>query len=337
MNDFESENPDEELDQFPSSIPYDLKGQRTLEPISIGIQSLDELSHDQVDQTDGHAKNTVIYYCPVDHDGTTVYLKGWITDEPKGPPIVIVHDAGESISHYREAAKILVEQGHNVYGFDLRGHGRSGGSLGHVDSFDVFLRDLMQVLAWVKHKEGRSLPVVIAQGVGALVALNFQEKYPDRLRALVIVSPAFKLRRRPSFLIRLLIAILAEPFPRLRLPSQINPHISDPQATESITITESFSQRLSVRMSVQFVKEVLAAFQKISEKAPSIRCPTLCVVADHDYLFDQSVVHEYFKPFEGSRFTIETITSVQHNFMTGSRDGLMQVIDVSTEWIKHLE
>src|SRR5690606_30753211 len=130
---------------------------------------------------------------PVDHHGTTVYVKGWRRPENTKPPIVIAHDLGENISMYRDVAKKLIKQGHNVYGFDLRGHGRSGRRLGHAPSFNILVLDLLQVAAWVRHQEAGKPAIIVGQGIGALITLSFTKRYSHFCRALVLSAPVLEL------------------------------------------------------------------------------------------------------------------------------------------------
>ena len=37
----------------------------------------------------------IVFSLPVDHVGTTVYVKGWKFEENSNAPIVIIHDLGE--------------------------------------------------------------------------------------------------------------------------------------------------------------------------------------------------------------------------------------------------
>jgi len=58
---------------------------------------------------------------------------------PVGTPkasIMLVHGHGEHIARFDHVAAALTDKGYAMLGFDLRGHGKSGGSRGHTPSYD---------------------------------------------------------------------------------------------------------------------------------------------------------------------------------------------------------
>ena len=76
-------------------------------------------------------------------DGTDLFAQVW---EPSvvSPRAVIclVHGLGEHSGRYAHVAEAFEKEGYILFGFDHRGHGRSGGARGHVSSVEDFLRDI---------------------------------------------------------------------------------------------------------------------------------------------------------------------------------------------------
>ncbi|MCP3955559.1 MAG: alpha/beta hydrolase, partial [Desulfobacterales bacterium] len=60
--------------------------------------------------------------------------------------MVIVHGLGEHSGRYLALADHLAGLGFSLWILDLRGHGKSGGPKGHVDSFDDYTRDVGEIL-----------------------------------------------------------------------------------------------------------------------------------------------------------------------------------------------
>ncbi|MGD0752512.1 MAG: alpha/beta fold hydrolase, partial [Anaerolineales bacterium] len=72
-------------------------------------------------------------------DGFDMYARGWA---PQGDPkaaIMLVHGLGEHVARYDHVAAALTEKKYAVLGFDLRGHGKSGGPRGHAPSYDALM------------------------------------------------------------------------------------------------------------------------------------------------------------------------------------------------------
>ncbi|MGA7670948.1 MAG: alpha/beta hydrolase, partial [Nitrolancea sp.] len=61
-------------------------------------------------------------------DGLELYVQSWVSrDQPTRGVMGIVHGLGEHSGEYEHVVERLVPAGFAVYGFDLRGHGRSPG------------------------------------------------------------------------------------------------------------------------------------------------------------------------------------------------------------------
>ena len=83
-------------------------------------------------------------------DGTKLAYRAW----PKpGAAITfaVVHGLGDHAGRYERFAEGMAKHGMGTYAVDLRGHGKSAGQRGHVDSWSQWTDD---VSAFVKHVEG---------------------------------------------------------------------------------------------------------------------------------------------------------------------------------------
>ncbi|MGI9095770.1 MAG: alpha/beta fold hydrolase [Candidatus Limnocylindrus sp.] len=150
-------------------------------------------------------------------DGVLLHRRVW---EPVGSPrgdLLLGHGIGESLSRYTYAARAFTEGGWRVIAWDLRGHGRSEGALGHVDRWERYHLDLAEQLAALR-RPGRKL-VVVAHSMGALIALGaaaHREALPDRF---VLSAPA--LDAAVAGWKRALAPYLSRIVPMLRIPTGI--------------------------------------------------------------------------------------------------------------------
>ena len=143
-----------------------------------------------------------------------------------GHPILIVHDLGEHAEMYRHVIDDIVERGKNVYMFDLRGHGRSGKRLGHAPSYDILIKDLLQVAAWVRHKESGLAPIIIGHGIGALITMDFSKTYSSLCKAMVLSAPCLELVHETTRMTRFFIKVLADIAPMVRIPIPLCPQFT---------------------------------------------------------------------------------------------------------------
>jgi len=105
------------------------------------------------------------------------------TEFGRGPTVVLLHSLGSGRMVWMPTAKKLLA-GHRVVMVDLPGHGES--ALPEPFSFEACAEALDQVLA----KQKADSTVLVAHGMGALVALYEVQAHPDRLKGLIVIDAA---------------------------------------------------------------------------------------------------------------------------------------------------
>ena len=154
--------------------------------------------------------------CPVDHAGTVLQISGWKCDNALQVPVVCLHDLGETSALYRGALELLATNGGSAYGFDMRRSGAIG-----VKSMRVLQRDLLQVIALVKHHEAGEAPVLLANGLSAVIAIRLALTYPKLVSGLILVDPPHPEATAVSRLRLGATRFLAEILPDVKLPSRL--------------------------------------------------------------------------------------------------------------------
>jgi len=107
---------------------------------------------------------------------------------------------GDFIEKYAESYWDWRAQGFALASFDWRGQGGSGrlgdGDAGHVDSFDVWLADLADQVAWF---QATSPPpwFVVAHSMGGHLLLRHLASAPGRFARAVLLAPMLGLRAAP--------------------------------------------------------------------------------------------------------------------------------------------
>lgn len=117
----------------------------------------------------------------VHHRGpTTLPEVGPETD--RGATIICVHDAGSNGRQFADLMDALAAD-HSPIAYDQPGHGRSG-SLDALESIDA-MADHLEALAGRWSLED---PVLVGEGLGAVVALRVASRRPEWVRALVLIG-----------------------------------------------------------------------------------------------------------------------------------------------------
>ncbi|HKP51231.1 MAG TPA: alpha/beta fold hydrolase [Chloroflexia bacterium] len=118
--------------------------------------------------------------------GDDIPLKGWRMELPDGQAkhtILILHGSNSTKDNFisMEVARALVQNGYDVFSFDFRGHGESGGELTSLGSWET--RDVAGALAYLKAQSVTEVGV-IGYSMGAVTALLAAPDHPE-MRAIV--------------------------------------------------------------------------------------------------------------------------------------------------------
>ncbi|MCD1295345.1 hypothetical protein CUJ83_10070 [Methanocella sp. CWC-04] len=103
----------------------------------------------------------------------------------KGQPIVFIH--GGFVDHDMWAPQVeYFSRKYKVITYDLRGHGKTGGSKKKKYSIELLADDLKALIDALAIEK----PVICGLSLGGMVAQAFAVKYPDSLGALILSDTA---------------------------------------------------------------------------------------------------------------------------------------------------
>jgi lysophospholipase len=192
--------------------------------------------------------------------------------------IIFLHGACEYGGRYCEFAEQAAAHGWRILLPDLRGHGRSGGVRVHVDRFVDYLRDLDLIL---RHENVDPRHTgLIGHSTGGLIAARFAESSANRVAALVLMSPLFK------------VALPIDPW-RLffgRLIARVFPHTRYRSGIDASATTRD-TARLQVRRADPLIEQSVTArwfveceraMRESFELAARVRLPLLVLQGGDD-------------------------------------------------------
>jgi alpha-beta hydrolase superfamily lysophospholipase len=130
-------------------------------------------------------------------DGLMMYSKGWA---PEGDPkavVCLVHGLGEHIGRYNHVGATFSDAGYALLGFDLRGHGKSGGRRGHTSSYDAILDDVTTFIQNAKERYPGKPCFLYGHSLGGNLVLNYILRRKPDLKGVIATSPWLKLAFQP--------------------------------------------------------------------------------------------------------------------------------------------
>jgi len=115
----------------------------------------------------------------VETNGIETYYEGY----GSGQPLVVLHGATADHQVWAEQLQPLTDD-YRVILYDLRGHGKTGGSGLDRYTVDTYVDDLAAFVDALDLDQ----PVVVGHSLGGIVGYGFADEYPGKLAALITVG-----------------------------------------------------------------------------------------------------------------------------------------------------
>ncbi len=208
--------------------------------------------------------------------------------------VVLLHRGHEHSGRVQHLVAELGLEDCDFFAWDARGNGRSPGERGDAPGFEALVRDLDRFIAHIGQAHGVAVEdiAVIAQSVGAVVAATWVHDYAPRLRALVLASPAFKVKlyvplARPG------LALMQKLRGNFFVNSYVKPQwlTHDPERVESYRTDPLIARPISVRVLLGLYE----AADRIVADAQAITVPTQLLVSGADFVVHRGPQDRFYE------------------------------------------
>ena len=125
-------------------------------------------------------------------DGTDFFVRGWEPGDKPKALVALVHGLGEHTGRYEHVAKMMTDAGYAFAGFDLRGHGKSGGTRGHFPSLDVAMQDIREFFIFLTQQYPDIPHFLYGHSLGGLLVLTYALKNKAGLRGVIATGPGLR-------------------------------------------------------------------------------------------------------------------------------------------------
>jgi 4,5:9,10-diseco-3-hydroxy-5,9,17-trioxoandrosta-1(10),2-diene-4-oate hydrolase len=113
----------------------------------------------------------------------------------EGAPVILAHGLAASLHDWDDLLPVLAASGYVGYALDLFGHGESCKPADHNKfTFDVLFEHFS---AWVDSLHITEPMILVGHSLGGGVVLQYALRYPERVRALVLVNPFYEIQQLP--------------------------------------------------------------------------------------------------------------------------------------------
>lgn len=228
--------------------------------------------------------------------------------------VLVTHGYGEHSGRYDELVAALTKQGLCVATYDLRGHGRSGGPRGHIETFDDYVNDadaLLEKLAEDAAWTGK--PVLFGHSLGGLISTHVALSAQDRFRGLALTSPFFGLALDVPAVKKLLGRAMSRWFPRFAQPSGL----AGAQLTHDAAIASAYdADPLGVKhVTARWFTEATRAQEIAFERAPELRLPLFCMAAGDDLVASTEATRRLFERAGSADKELRVLPGLYHEVL----------------------
>ncbi len=256
------------------------------------------------------------------HDGVELFYRHWPANpQAAAAPrraVVLFHRGHEHGGRMAHLVDELDLPGFDFFAWDARGHGPSPGARGDSPSFASSVRDVQTFVEHIAARHGIAVEdmVVLAQSVGAVLVASWAHDYAPRIRALVLASPAFRVKLYVPFAragLRLLRAWRGNFFVNSYVKAGLLSH--DPARIAAFDQDPLITRAISVNMLLGLDE----AAERVVADAQAIQIPTQLLISGADWVVRRQPQEQFFQRLGSLRKERHVLPGFFHDTL-GERD-----------------
>lgn len=246
------------------------------------------------------------------YDDSQIFYQIWQPKITSKGNVIITHGQAEHSGCYEKLALELAENGLTVFGWDLRGHGRSDGKRGFAQDFSDYVRDYGLFIAHLQNARALNLneSVLFAHSMGGLIQATslIDSKIPAK--AQVICNPMWSLAVEVPLVKDLIALAVNQVFPQITMYNEVQPTslTSDPS---SLAYYEKDVLRHD-RISSGVYLGSIVAMESLKKTIFQINLPTLLQVSSFDPICDSSVAKSHFEKMTTTNKVLAEYANSKH-------------------------
>eukprot|EP01030_Chromulinospumella_sphaerica_P014436 gene14436-14231_t len=256
------------------------------------------------------------------HDGVELFYRHWPATSATGPEprqaILLFHRGHEHSGRIAHLVDELDLPQFDFFAWDARGHGQSPGERGDSPSFATSARDVQTFCDHIGATYGIAPEnlAVIAQSVGAVIAATWVHDYAPSIRALVLASPAFKVKLYVPFA-RSGLALMR----RFRGNFFVNSYVKakflshDPERVASYDTDPLITKAISVNVLLGLYE----AADRVVADAQAIQVPTQLLISGSDFVVHRKPQQQFFERLGSLKKELHILPGFFHDTL-GERD-----------------
>lgn len=157
------------------------------------------------------------------NNGVTFYIRGWEPNNKRPKALLaLIHGLGDHTGRYIHVGKTMTDTGYAFVGFDLRGHGRSGGARGHFPTLNAVMQDIRQFFKFLVQRYPDLPHFLYGHSLGGLLSLAYALQYPAGLNGVIVTGAGLRSPLQEQKGKVAMVNILGSLLPAITVPSGLD-------------------------------------------------------------------------------------------------------------------
>ncbi len=272
--------------------------------------------------------------------GLSLYYQSWLPTVTVKATVILLHGLGGHSSLFQNVVKSLVPEGYALYGYDMRGHGRSPGQRGYINRWSEYRDDLAYFIAMVQQQHPTVPCFLLSHSLGGIIGLDYtlngalkpleqnDTAYPT---VAGIIAASLPLGNHATTDLRLKIGqLLSLSWPRFSLSLGLS-HIL-PSRDRSMVLAYAHDPLRHERGTARLATEFLKTVQTLSTQRSQLTLPMLMLHGTADKVADYRVSQDFFQTLPQTNKTFISYSGAYHELYNEINQAeIMQ--DINT-WLK---
>ncbi len=268
-------------------------------------------------------------------DALPFYFQGWQPETSPKAVVCLVHGLGEHTGRYAHVATALNEAGYALLGFDLRGHGKSGGRRGHTPSYDALMDDIGRLLDEAAARYPGLPRFLYGHSLGGNLVLTYALRRlalrgKDTVAGVISTSPGLRVANPLPPAQLTLAKVMNKLYPSLQMANglALDGLARDPEVIRAYTSDPLVHNKISVRLATGMFE----AGEWVIAHAAEFPVPLLLMHGTKDILTSAKASEEFAARAPASRCTLKLWPNFYHE--THNEPEKAEVLAYMVDWLQ---
>ena len=262
------------------------------------------------------------------NDGLKLYYQIWKPDTPPKAIIQLIHGLAEHTSRYTNVVETVIPVGLAVYGQDLRGHGKSEGIAGYINSFDELIEDELNFTRFIQNQEPNTPIFLMGHSLGSIISIFYVAENHKYFRGLILSGTGFPATSKVNPIVLMMARILSRIFPKGKIKLDLADEISrDPKVVEAYVNDPMVFKKVTYRFGAELIK----VSKILTDAISAIPIPILGQCGGADALMLNP--SELFSSVTSSDKDLKIYENLYHEVYNELESDRKSVLKDLTEWL----